>query len=228
MLNSFVPNICKRLAEALRPATMCGKILPVKNPSCQQTATYSKGPLMMAFNSFMQCRFGSTWRHYKEFNMHYRSVYPHKLKHYTHQKHHKSIKIHTYGIQKQSRLRPVCNAQIGREAMAEGRPPKTIHVYSKVHQRKPHGAYGKLGDMVLMAIKGEMKKGIIVGLKANQLHGIPRFDSNNVVLIEDSGSPIGNRINVPIPNSIKPILKRNSHPKKADYTKLFAIATKYV
>ena len=73
-----------------------------------------------------------------------------------------------------------------------------------------------------------MKKGIIVGMRSNQLHGIPRFDSNNVVLIEDSGSPIGNRVQAPIPNCIKPILKRNSHPKKADYTKLFAIATKFV
>jgi len=79
-----------------------------------------------------------------------------------------------------------------------------------------------------MAVKGEMKKGIVVGMKNNQLHGIPRFDTNNVVFIDDSGSPIGNRVNVPIPNCIKPILKRDSHPKKADYTKLFAIATKFV
>jgi len=31
-----------------------------------------------------------------------------------------------------------------------------------------------LGDRVLCAVMGQKKKGIIVGLKAKQLHGIPR------------------------------------------------------
>jgi ribosomal protein L14 len=48
------------------------------------------------------------------------------------------------------------------------------------------------------------------------------------VLIEENGNPMGTRIHAPIPNCIRPYLKMISHPKKADYTKLFAIATKFV
>ena len=43
------------------------------------------------------------------------------------------------------------------------------------------------GDKVLMAIKGQKRKGIIVGVKQRQRPLIPKFDSNNVVLIEDNG-----------------------------------------
>ena len=38
-----------------------------------------------------------------------------------------------------------------------------------------------------------MKKGIIVGMRSKQEHGIPRYDTNNVVLIEENGNPVGNR-----------------------------------
>lgn len=34
-------------------------------------------------------------------------------------------------IQKMSRLRVVDNSDIGKQAMAEGKPPKCIHVYNK-------------------------------------------------------------------------------------------------
>ena len=81
---------------------------------------------------------------------------------------------------------------------------------------------------MLVAIKGQKKQGIITGLRVNQVSGSPRFDTNNVVLIEETGNPIGTRIHAPIPNCIRECLKRASHPKKADYTKLFAIATRFV
>ena len=95
------------------------------------------------------------------------------------------------------------------------------------HFKRSNGAYGKLGDRVLVAIMGQKKKGIIVGMKAKQRPGVPRFDSNNIVLIEENGNPSGNRITAPLPNTIRPILQKDSNPKKADYTKLFAIATKW-
>jgi len=227
MIKSCVSNMLNRCGELIRAG--CKQKHSSFNPLLLNSVHNNK--LQLATTCQLQNvakRYGSTWRYSGMLNQHYGTAYPHKIKHVTHQKHGRNIKIHTYGVQKQTRLRPVCNATIGKEAMAEGRPPKVIHVYSRVHSRKSHGAYGKLGDRVLMAVKGEMKKGIVVGLKQNQLHGIPKFDTNNVVFIDDSGSPIGNRVNVPIPNCIKPILKRDSHPKKADYTKLFAIATKFV
>ena len=80
----------------------------------------------------------------------------------------------------------------------------------------------------MVAICGEKKKGILVGLKANQDKKIPKFDSNNIVLIDDGGNPLGTRIHVPIPHVLRTILKEKTFSKGADYTKLLAIATKFV
>lgn len=124
-------------------------------------------------------------------------------------------------IRKLARLRVVDNCEIGKKAMTEGKPPRVIHVYNKK-------SIGFIGDMVLMAIKGEKKKGILVGLKQQQKPRVPRFDTNNVVLIDDNGTPIGTRIQVPIPNILRTKMKERTHSKGADYTKLLAIATKFV
>lgn len=136
-----------------------------------------------------------------------------------------SHQIHTTAvcneIRKLARLRVVDNSEIGKRAMAEGKPPRVIHVYNKK-------SVGFIGDRVLMAIKGEKKKGILVGLKQNQKTNVPKYDSNNVVLIDDNGTPLGTRIHVPIPNVLRTILKERTHSKGADYTKLLAIATKFL
>ncbi|XP_059045103.1 large ribosomal subunit protein uL14m [Achroia grisella] len=120
-----------------------------------------------------------------------------------------------------TRLRVVDNSEIGKRAMAEGKPPRIICVYNK--QR-----VGYIGDRVMVAIKGQKKKGILVGLKQTQKVKVPKFDSNNVVLIDDNGTPLGTRIHVPIPTILRTILKERTHSKGADYTKLLAIATKFV
>nr|XP_033330427.1 39S ribosomal protein L14, mitochondrial [Megalopta genalis] len=120
-----------------------------------------------------------------------------------------------------TRLRVVDNSEIGKQAMMEGKPPRCIHVYNKT-------GVGYIGDRVLVAIRGEKKKGILVGLKQNQNEKVPKFDSNNIVLIDDNGTPLGTRIHVPIPNILRTIMKKNTHLKGADYTKLLAIATKFV
>ncbi|XP_072929673.1 large ribosomal subunit protein uL14m [Epargyreus clarus] len=120
-----------------------------------------------------------------------------------------------------TRLRVVDNSEIGKRAMAEGKPPKVICVYNK--QR-----VGYIGDRVMVAIKGQKKKGILVGLKQKQNVKVPKFDSNNVVLIDDNGTPLGTRIHVPIPTILRTILKERTHSKGADYTKLLGIATRFV
>ena len=79
-----------------------------------------------------------------------------------------------------------------------------------------------------MTLKGEMKKGIIVGVRMHQKHGVPRTDSNSVVLIDDNGTPLGSRIHVPIPMMLRKILKEKNTVKGVDYTKLLALATKFV
>eukprot|EP00095_Tigriopus_kingsejongensis_P005497 snap_masked-scaffold619_size123246-processed-gene-0.10 protein:Tk05497 transcript:snap_masked-scaffold619_size123246-processed-gene-0.10-mRNA-1 annotation:"mitochondrial ribosomal protein l14" len=153
-------------------------------------------------------------------------AWPHSKPNVTHHRH--NFRLDTYGVQSASRLRVVDNSAIGREAMAIGKPPKVIHVQSNYHRGKPHGAHGSVGDRVTVAIMGQVKHGIIVGLKVNQKAGRPRFDSNNVVLIDKTGGPLGTRIHAPIPNFIRPILDRKSHPKKADYTKILSIASRFV
>ena len=165
----------------------------------------------------------STWR---DNDISAGGAWPNYKHEYRHRKH--FFPYHTYGVQRETLLRCVDNSKIGREAMAEGRPPRIFKVFGMRHYKRPHSTIGKLGDKVMVAVKGERKIGIIVGLKVNQLPFVPRFDSNNVVLIEESGNPIGTRIHAAIPNCIRPILKANTFAKKADYTKLLAIATKFV
>lgn len=87
---------------------------------------------------------------------------------------------------------------------------------------------GEIGDKVMVAIKGQKKKGILVGLKKEQKPMVPKYDSNNVVLIDESGSPLGTRIHAPIPTILRTILKSKTHVKGADYTKMLSIATKFV
>lgn len=124
-------------------------------------------------------------------------------------------------IRKLSRLRVVDNSEIGKRAMAEGKPPRVIHVYNKKE-------IGLIGDKVMVAIKGEKKKGILVGLKQVQMPKVPKFDTNNVVLIDDTGTPLGTRIHVPIPTILRTIMKEKTHAKGTDYTKMLAIASRFV
>jgi len=156
------------------------------------------------------------------------AAWPNYKKNLTHRRHKVNIYAHTWGVQTQTKLKCVDNSALGRQAEAMGRSPYVIKVYAFKHQKRAHGVHGKLGDRVLMAACGQKKKGIIVGLKQKQLHGIPRYDTNNVVFIEENGNPTGNRITAPLPNCIRPILQQDSDPKKADYTKLFSIATKWI
>lgn len=145
-------------------------------------------------------------------------------------------------IQKMTRLRVVDNSEIGKRAMAEGKPPRCIQVYNKTGVGRIGNLLYKMnkafscdmcyfivaGDVVLVAIKGEKKKGILVGLKQNQKPKVPKFDSNNLVLIDDTGTPLGTRIHVPIPTALRTILKEKTFAKGADYTKILAIASRFV
>lgn len=79
-----------------------------------------------------------------------------------------------------------------------------------------------------MAIKGQKKKAVLIGLKQNQDPKIPKFDSNNIVLIDDNGSPLGTRIHVPVPAILRTILKEKTQAKGADYTKILSISSRFL
>ncbi|XP_037987744.1 39S ribosomal protein L14, mitochondrial isoform X1 [Motacilla alba alba] len=114
-------------------------------------------------------------------------------------------------IQKLTRVRVVDNSTLGNTPYH--RPPKCIHVYNKT-------GVGKVGAKILLAIKGEKKKALIVGHKMPGPTMTPRFDSNNVVLIEDNGNPIGTRIRTPIPYTLR--------RREGEFSKVLAIARNFV
>lgn len=110
-----------------------------------------------------------------------------------------------------TRVRVVDNSSLGNTPYHSA--PRVIHVYTK-------NGVGKVGDRVLLAIKGQKKKALIVGHKMPGSRMTPRFDSNNVVLIEDNGNPTGTRIKVPIPTHLRKM--------EGDYSKVLAIASSFV
>jgi large subunit ribosomal protein L14 len=112
-------------------------------------------------------------------------------------------------------MRVVDNSALGKQAMLEGKPPKVIHVYKKAKRY----AYGKPGDKILVAIKGLMKKAMIIGCVQRQPAMFPKFDSNNIVLMEDNGNPLGTRVLAPVPHALR---------AKPEFAKVIAIATKFV
>uniref|UniRef100_A0A0P4WPL3 Large ribosomal subunit protein uL14m n=2 Tax=Scylla olivacea TaxID=85551 RepID=A0A0P4WPL3_SCYOL len=132
---------------------------------------------------------------------------------------HTSPPVHE--IRKMARLRVVDNSALGKSAMLEGRPPKCIHIYNKK-------GVGFTGDKVLVAIKGQKKQAILTGCHQDQKPLMPKFDSNNIVLIDENGSPLGTRIHVPIPTMLRKKLTDMSRPKGADYTKILSIATRFI
>ncbi|XP_061766526.1 large ribosomal subunit protein uL14m [Nerophis ophidion] len=114
-------------------------------------------------------------------------------------------------IQKMTRVRVVDNSTLG--STGYRRPPRVIHVYTK-------NGIGKVGDKVLLAIKGQKKAALIVGHKMPGKPMTPRFDSNNVVLLEENGNPTGTRIKVPLPTHLRKL--------EGDYSKVLAIANSFV
>ncbi|KAM8946726.1 large ribosomal subunit protein uL14m [Pelodytes ibericus] len=122
-----------------------------------------------------------------------------------------SVSASCAAIQKMTRVRVVDNSSLGNTPYH--RPPRCIHVYNKC-------GVAKVGDKILLAIKGQKKKAVIVGHKMPGPSMTPRFDSNNVVLIEDNGNPVGTRIKTPIPTSLR--------KHDGEFSKLLAIAQTFV
>lgn len=110
-------------------------------------------------------------------------------------------------------MKIVDDSQLAKEGMNYKRPPRIIHVYNKKR-------IGTIGDRILLTVKGQKQKAIVVGCKnLDRREGIPNFDSNNCVLVDDQNTPLGTRVTVPIPAKLR------SDPNCA---KIVAIATKFV
>lgn len=118
-------------------------------------------------------------------------------------------------LRKLAVVKVVDNSALGKAALDAGKPGRIIHVYNQSH-------VATIGDQVLLAIKGEKIKALVVGCKQKQKSGVPRFDSNNVVLLDETGNPLGTRITVPLPSAIK------EKDVNGQMTKLFSIAPAFL
>ena len=109
----------------------------------------------------------------------------------------------------------VDNSMLGHRVSLAGKKVRIVHVY-----KKHYPAYGYIGDQVLVTILGQKKKAFIVGCKQKQEPNVARFDTNNVVLLQEDGTPMGTRIRVPIPAQLR--------GKEGEFTKILSIATSFV
>ncbi|CAF2842075.1 unnamed protein product [Rotaria sp. Silwood2] len=131
-----------------------------------------------------------------------------------------SMTMPLYDLQKVSRVHVVDNSKLALDGNVYKRMPRIIHCYKKNNNLSRTRLTAGLGDKVLLAIKGQMKKAIIVGCRQRiRKPNVPQFDSNNVVLIDDDGNPIGTRILAPIPAFFR---------TRGDLAKIAAIATTFV
>ncbi|KAI6172493.1 60S ribosomal protein L23 [Aphelenchoides besseyi] len=129
----------------------------------------------------------------------------------------------TVGIHRRTRLIVVDNSAIGKEANTSGQLAYCIHVYKPGYRQK-HMPKATLGDKVLVAIKGEMKRAYVVGANIHRdyrKHGVPSTDTNNIVLLNEEGNPLGTRVLSPIPSVL--LKKRND----LQFSKVLALANKY-
>ena len=76
--------------------------------------------------------------------------------------------------------------------MAEGGPPRVIHVYNKRQ-------VATVGDRVLLAIRGQKRRGVKT---QHPMSMIPGFDTDSVV-IDVADAPLGTGIHVLIPGVIR-------------------------
>ncbi|KRY38507.1 39S ribosomal protein L14, mitochondrial [Trichinella spiralis] len=124
-------------------------------------------------------------------------------------------------IHLKTRFRVVDNSDLGKQAMLGGKPPYCIRVYRQGRLGKKANR-GQLGDKILVAIKGELRRAYIVGWKAHHSqirHGVPRSDSNNIVLLDANENPLGNKVLVPVPAWLQ---------SKPDLAKIVQSASKVV
>uniref|UniRef100_A0A8R1UDJ6 Large ribosomal subunit protein uL14m n=1 Tax=Pristionchus pacificus TaxID=54126 RepID=A0A8R1UDJ6_PRIPA len=128
------------------------------------------------------------------------------------------------GIHRRTRCMVVDNSQLGKEAHSSGKLAYCIHVYKQGFRAK-HMPHATLGDKVLVAIRGEMKKAFVVGANTHvhlRKHGVPVTDTNNIVLLNEEGNPLGTRVTTAIPAQLK------TKVDNAQFAKVLAISNKFL
>ena len=93
--------------------------------------------------------------------------------------------------------------------------------------KKPYliGFYRKrktadIGDVIKVAVQGKTSRALVVSTRKPKSQPIPRYDNNNIVLLDDNNAPLGTRIKGPIPA----ILRKD----RAKFSKVIALASRFV
>lgn len=131
-------------------------------------------------------------------------------------RHRQTKKMRRRAFQKLTRVRVVDNSPLALQSYY--RYPRVIQVYHK-------SGFGQVGDTVLLAIGGLMRRALIVGQKASMGPLKAKMDSNNVILINEDGTPEGTRITVPIPSFLRGV---QSVKQRVQISKVIAIAGRFV
>ena len=116
------------------------------------------------------------------------------------------------GIQKLTRVKLADNSPLSAPYRI---PAKCIHVYNKKKA-------ANVGDKILVAARGQMKKAVVVATKV-PVHGTNprvRYDDNYVVLVNDKNEPIGTRIKIPLPSTLRHLSHR--------YSKVLALCKRFI
>lgn len=75
------------------------------------------------------------------------------------------------------------------------------------------------GDVITIAHRGKVHKALVVSNRMPSKR-LPRYESHNIVLLNDKLEPVGTRIIGPLPSVLR---KRGGH-----FSKVIAIATKFI
>ena len=75
------------------------------------------------------------------------------------------------------------------------------------------------GERILIAHRGKVHKALIVSNRKTSKR-LPRYDSWNVVLLNDKLDPVGTRIIGPLPSALR--------KREGQFSKVIAIASKFI
>ena len=78
---------------------------------------------------------------------------------------------------------------------------------------------GKFGDVIKIAHRGKVHNALIVSNRQPS-KWLPRYDSSNIILLNEKLEPVGTRIIGPLPSAIR--------RKEGQYSKVIAIATRFI
>ena len=119
---------------------------------------------------------------------------------------------HIRSITKLTTFNVVDNSKLGQKTRSS-KKPYLIGFYRK---RKT----ADIGDVIKVAVQGKPCKALVVATRKPKTQPIPRFDNNNIILLDENNAPLGTRIRGPIPA----ILRR----QRDKFSKVIALASKFV